>query len=163
MNYAMYNVIIWKIFQINQQVVSISSHNSWRNTIGLFGIRQLNSYLLRGYHTTGYLVGLYLYNNKFKRDTVYSYLLQNLSAATIHITGRSDRIIISIYDFYLLSLLLSSLPVSIESFVGPVNRQYRSSGVSFSHPTVSLEHDNFGPNLVVDLRPLIQYFLNVIL
>lgn len=55
------------------------------------------------------------------------------------------------------------LPVSIESFVGPVHREYRRTSVGFGHSTVPFEHYNFGPNLVIDLRPFIQHFLNVIL
>lgn len=57
----------------------------------------------------------------------------------------------------------SGLPVSVESLVGPVHCENRSSGVRFGHSAIPFEHYHFGPYLVVDLRPFVQHFLYVIL
>lgn len=54
-------------------------------------------------------------------------------------------------------------PVAVEAVVGTVDGEDRGAGVGFGHASVPLEDDDFGPDLVVDLFPFHEHFLNVIL
>lgn len=56
-----------------------------------------------------------------------------------------------------------NLPHSIEAIVTAVNREDWRSRISFCHTTISLKDDHFCPNFVINLSPLIQHFLNVLL
>lgn len=54
-------------------------------------------------------------------------------------------------------------PHAIETVIRSVDGQHRSACIRFGHATVALEHDHLRPDLVVDLRPLVQHFLDVFL
>jgi hypothetical protein len=54
-------------------------------------------------------------------------------------------------------------PETVESIVRSIYRQHGRSGVRLGHSSVSLQDYHFGPYLVVDLSPLVQHFLYVIL
>jgi hypothetical protein len=54
-------------------------------------------------------------------------------------------------------------PETVESIIRSIDREDRGSRVGFRDPAIPLQYNHFGPNLVVDLRPLVQNFLYVIL
>jgi len=54
-------------------------------------------------------------------------------------------------------------PHAIEAIVGSINGQHRGACVRLGHAAIPLEDDHFGPDLVVDLGPFVQHFLNVFL
>lgn len=58
---------------------------------------------------------------------------------------------------------LGDLPHAVEAIVGAINGQHRSTCVCLRHAPIPLEDDHFGPDLVIDLGPLVQDFLNVFL
>lgn len=55
------------------------------------------------------------------------------------------------------------LPHPIKAVVGAVDCQHWSACIGLGDAPVPLEDDDFRPDLVIDLRPLIQHFLNVLL
>ena len=55
------------------------------------------------------------------------------------------------------------IPKSVESVVGAVDREHRRAGVRLGDSSVPLEDDDLRPDLVVDLVPLVQHFLYVVL
>jgi len=54
-------------------------------------------------------------------------------------------------------------PHAVEAIVGSINGQHRGACVRLGHAAIPLEDDHFGPDLVVDLGPFVQHFLNVFL
>jgi hypothetical protein len=54
-------------------------------------------------------------------------------------------------------------PEPVEAVVGPVDCEDGSARVGLGHPTVPLQDDDLGPDLVVDRLPLVQNLLDVIL
>lgn len=54
-------------------------------------------------------------------------------------------------------------PESIETVITSVDLDRDGSSVRFGHATVTLHDNQFSPDLVVDLVPLIQHFLDVVL
>lgn len=54
-------------------------------------------------------------------------------------------------------------PHAVEAIVGSINGQHWGACVRFGHATIPLEDDHFGPDLVVNLGPFVQHFLNVLL
>ena len=54
-------------------------------------------------------------------------------------------------------------PEAVESSVSAVDREDRSSDVSLGHPSVPLQDDDLGPDLVVNVLPLAQQLLDVVL
>lgn len=54
-------------------------------------------------------------------------------------------------------------PHAIETVIRTVDCQHWNSRVCFRDASVALKDDDFRPNLIVDLRPLVQDFLNVLL
>lgn len=55
------------------------------------------------------------------------------------------------------------LPHAVETVIRIVDCQDWRAGIGFGHTPVALEHDDFGPDLVVDLIPFVEHFLNVFL
>lgn len=56
-----------------------------------------------------------------------------------------------------------NIPEAIESVVWAVDGEDRGPGVGLRHPAISLQHNHLCPNFVVDLVPLVQDLLDVIL
>lgn len=54
-------------------------------------------------------------------------------------------------------------PVAVEAVVRAVDGEDGGAGVGLGHASVPLEDDDFGPDLVVDLFPLHEHLLNVVL
>ena len=54
-------------------------------------------------------------------------------------------------------------PETVESCVTAVDREDRSSDVGLGDPSVPLQDDDLGPDLIVDVLPLAQQLLDVIL
>ncbi len=54
-------------------------------------------------------------------------------------------------------------PEAVESVIGAVDGQHGRSGVRFGHATIPLQHDEFGPNLIVDRLPFAHHLLYVVL
>lgn len=54
-------------------------------------------------------------------------------------------------------------PDAVEAVLGVVYRDHGGPGVSFGHPPVLLEDDHLRPDLVVDLLPLAEDLVDVIL
>lgn len=55
------------------------------------------------------------------------------------------------------------LPHAVETVIGIVDCQDWRAGIGFGHTPIALEHDDFGPDFVVDLIPFVEHFLNVFL
>jgi hypothetical protein len=62
-----------------------------------------------------------------------------------------------------MTLSQQCLPHAIETIVGSIDCKNWDASVSFCHATISLEDNYFRPNFIVNLRPLVQHFLNVFL
>jgi len=60
-------------------------------------------------------------------------------------------------------IVYSNSPHSIEPILGSINGYHRGAGVGFGHTSVLLEDDYLGPDLVVDLLPLGQNLIDVVL
>lgn len=58
---------------------------------------------------------------------------------------------------------LGNSPEAVETVVGAVDCEHRGAGVRFCNPSVPFQDYHFGPNLVVDLVPFVQNFLDVVL
>lgn len=56
-----------------------------------------------------------------------------------------------------------NLPHPVEAVVRAVDGEHRGPGVRLGHPAVPLEHNHLCPDLVVDLCPFVQHFLDVFL
>lgn len=55
------------------------------------------------------------------------------------------------------------LPETIEAVVTAIHCEDGGPGVRLGDSPVTFQDDYFGPDLVVDLRPLVQHFLDVVL
>ena len=62
-----------------------------------------------------------------------------------------------------MTLSQQHLPHAVKTVVGAIDCQNRNASVCFCHSAISLEDDYFRPDLIVDLRPFVQHFLNVFL
>lgn len=54
-------------------------------------------------------------------------------------------------------------PETIKAVVAAVDCEYGSARVRFGYPPVPLQDYDFGPDLIVDLRPLVQHLLYMVL
>lgn len=54
-------------------------------------------------------------------------------------------------------------PHPVEPVVGAVYREHRRTRIRLRDAPVPFENDHFGPDLVVDLRPFVEDFLDVFL
>ena len=54
-------------------------------------------------------------------------------------------------------------PESVESVVGAVDGEDGGARVGLGHAPVALQHDDLGPDLVVDRLPFVQHLLDVVL
>lgn len=55
------------------------------------------------------------------------------------------------------------LPETVEAVVAAVDGEYRCARVRLGHPPIPFQDYDFGPDLVVDLRPLVQHLLYMVL
>jgi len=60
-------------------------------------------------------------------------------------------------------IVYSNSPHSIEPILGSIDGYHRGAGVGLGHTSVLLEDDYLGPDLVVDLLPLGQNLVDVVL
>ena len=54
-------------------------------------------------------------------------------------------------------------PEAVETGVAAVDCEHGGTDVSFGHSPVPLQDDDFGPDLVVNVLPFAQQFLDVVL
>ena len=55
------------------------------------------------------------------------------------------------------------IPKSIESFIAAIDSKDWCSSVGFSHSSISLKYDDFGPYLIVNAFPFPKHFFDVVL
>jgi len=60
-------------------------------------------------------------------------------------------------------IVYSNSPHSIKPILGSIDGYHRGAGVGLGHASVLLEDDYLGPDLVVDLLPLGQNLVDVVL
>ena len=54
-------------------------------------------------------------------------------------------------------------PEPVEAVVRAVDGEHGRPGVGLGHAAVALQHDDLGPNLIVDTLPFVENLLDVIL
>ena len=54
-------------------------------------------------------------------------------------------------------------PEPVKAVIRAVHREDGGAGVGLGHPPVPLEHNDLGPDLIVDTLPLVENLLDVIL
>ena len=55
------------------------------------------------------------------------------------------------------------IPKSIESFIAAIDSKDWCSSVGFSHSSISLKYDDFGPYLIINTFPFSKHFFDVVL
>ena len=58
---------------------------------------------------------------------------------------------------------IDSNPESIKSILRPIDSEDRSSSISFGDPPIPLQHNDFGPDFIINVVPLLQDLGDVIL
>ena len=54
-------------------------------------------------------------------------------------------------------------PEPVKAVIRAVHSEDGGAGVGLGHPSVPLQHDDLGPDLIVDTLPLVENLLDVIL